>query len=54
MLQPNRQNANAIFQQMMNNNPQFAQFVRENEGKTAEQIAADYGINPALLNNLLK
>jgi hypothetical protein len=41
-------NPDAFMQRMMQTNPQFAEFVNTNRGKTPEQIAADYGldINP--------
>ena len=41
-------NPDAFMQRMMQTNPQFAEFVNANRGKTPEQIAADYGldINP--------
>ena len=41
-------NPDAFMERMMQTNPQFAEFVNANRGKTPEQIAADYGldINP--------
>lgn len=42
-------NADEIYADMMNNNQQFREFVRNNQGKTAEQIAEEYGINLSLL-----
>lgn len=36
---------NAVANMMMQQNPQFAQFVRNNQGKTPEQVAAQYGID---------
>lgn len=39
------QDPNKLYQDLMKNNPQFAQFVKDNEGKSPEQIAKDYGIN---------
>lgn len=41
-------NPDAFMAQMMQTNPQFAEFVNANRNKTPEQIAADYGldINP--------
>lgn len=38
-------NKQTVFNDMMSNNPQFAQFVKNCEGKSIEQICADYGIN---------
>lgn len=34
---------------LMQSNPQFAQFVNENRGKTPAQIAQEHGIDPSLL-----
>ena len=39
--------------QMMQNNPQFADFVRQNQGKTLQQIATENGIDPNMLSGLL-
>ena len=50
----NQQNPNVIFNQMMRTNPQFAKFVNDNKGKTPEQIANDYGIDPSLIQKFLK
>ena len=36
---------NAMFDQMMQSNPQFAQFVNANKGKSAEQICQENGID---------
>ena len=38
-------NPQALFNQMMRNNPQFAQFVEQNKGKSPEQIAKDYNVD---------
>ena len=38
-------NPEQIAQQMMQNNPQFWQFVESNRGKTPEQVAREYGID---------
>lgn len=46
-------NANAMFSSLMNSNPQFASFVRENANLTPEQIADKYGVNPDMLGRLL-
>lgn len=50
---------NALYNQMLQNNPQFAQFVKENQGKTPEQVAQAYGIDinekanpPAMLGRI--
>lgn len=47
-------NPNAIYQQLMQTNPQFRQFVQQNQGKSAEQIAQDYGVDLSTVQNLLK
>ena len=38
-------NPDQIAQQMMQNNPQFRQFVEANRGKTPEQVAREHGID---------
>lgn len=38
-------NPEQIAQQMMQNNPQFRQFVEQNKGKTPEQVAREYGVD---------
>lgn len=38
-------NPEQVAQQMMQNNPQFRQFVEANKGKTPEQVAKEYGID---------
>lgn len=45
---------NAIYQQMLRNNPQFAQFAQSVQGKTPEQVCREYGIDPAILNGMLR
>lgn len=35
-------------------NPQFAEFVRQNQGKSPEQIAADYGVDMNLVRELMR
>ena len=47
-------NPDAMFRQMMNNNPEFARFVNENIGRTPEQIAQAYGIDVNMLNQLIR
>ena len=42
-------NPDDLFNQMMENNPQFRQFIEANKGKSVEQIAKENGINPQLL-----
>lgn len=38
-------NPQQMFQSMMQNNPQFRQFVEQNKGKTPEQVAQEHGID---------
>ena len=45
---------NQMFNSMMQTNPQFAEFVRKNRGKTVEQIAKENGVDLGLIKNLLK
>lgn len=47
-------NPNAIFSQMLNQNPQFRQFVERNKGKSAEQILSENGIDLSILKDLLR
>lgn len=48
------QNPDQILQMFAQKNPQFAQFMRTNQGKSPQQIAADYGIDMSLVQQLLK
>lgn len=43
-------NPQAMYDDMLKNNPQFAKFVEETKGKKPEDIAKAYNIDPALLN----
>lgn len=45
-------NPDALFNNMMQSNPQFKDFVEQNKNKTPEEIIRSYGANPALLNLL--
>lgn len=47
-------NPDAVFKDMISNNPQFADFVNKNRGKSAEQIAKEYGVDISALNRLMK
>ena len=38
-------NPNAIYNQMLNSNPQFKNFIEQNKGKSPEQIAQENGID---------
>lgn len=46
-------NPEQIAQQMMQNNPQFRQFVEANKWKTPEQVAKEHGIDLAQFKNMM-
>lgn len=46
-------NPERVFQQMMQNNPQFRQFVEQNKGKTPEQVARENGIDLNQFKNMM-
>lgn len=46
-------NPEQIAQQMMQNNPQFRQFVEANKGKTPEQVAKEHGIDLNQFKNMM-
>ena len=48
------QNPDQLLQMFAQKNPQFAQFLRVNQGKSPQQIAADYGIDMSLVQEILK
>lgn len=43
-------NPQAMYDEMIKTNPQFAKFVEDNKGKTAEEIAKANNLDPALLS----
>lgn len=47
-------NPEQIARQMMQNNPQFRQFVEANKGKTPEQVAREYGVDIGQLKQMMK
>lgn len=47
-------NPDAVMRMMEQKNPQFAQFVKDNEGKSPEQIANDYGLDWGMIQGFLK
>jgi len=47
-------NPDAILNQMLNNNPQFRQFMDANKGKSPEQIAQENGIDMNMVRNLMR
>lgn len=53
ILQMAKGNPDAVFNNMMQTNPQFARFVKECEGKTPDQIAREHGISPDVLKRLM-
>ena len=48
------QDPRQVAQLMAQRNPQFAEFLRQNQGKSPEQIAADYGIDMNLVRELTR
>lgn len=53
ILQMAKGNPDAFFEQMVKTNPQFARFVDECRGKKPEQIIQRYGLDPALIRNIM-
>ena len=47
-------NPNAAIQLLSQRNPQFAQFLHQNQGKSPEQIANDYGIDWNMVQSIMK
>lgn len=47
-------NPNRLYQDLMSNNEQFRNFVNQNQGKSPEQIAQEYGLNLNPILNLLR
>ena len=50
----NGRDPNAVIQMMAQKNPQFAQFLQQNRGKTPEQIAKEYGLDWDMVKNFMK
>lgn len=48
------QNPQQLVQSFAAQNPQFAEFLRQNQGKSPEQIAAERGIDMGLLQQILR
>ena len=48
------QDPRQVAQLMAQRNPQFAEFMRQNQGKSPEQIAADYGIDMNFVRDLMR
>ncbi len=47
-------NPQGVFDNLMQTNPQFRKFINDNQGKSVEQIAQNYGVDLNALNNLMK
>lgn len=50
----NGQNPDTVMKLFAQKNPQFAQFFRDNQGKSPQQIAQDYGLDWNMVQNFLK
>ena len=50
----NGQNPDTVMKLFSQKNPQFAQFLRDNQGKSPQQIAQDYGIDWGMIQGFLK
>ena len=50
----NGQNPDTVMKLFAQKNPQFAQFLQDNQGKSPEQIARDYGLDWNMVQNFLK
>jgi hypothetical protein len=48
------QDPQQVARNLMQRNPQFAAFVQQNQGKTVEQIAGEYGINLDLVRSMMR
>lgn len=50
----NGQNPDVVMKLFAQKNQQFAQFVKDNQGKSPEQIAKDYGLDWNMVQGFLK
>ena len=50
----NGQNPDTVMKLFAQKNPQFAQFLRDNHGKSPQQIAQDYGLDWNMVQSFLK
>ena len=50
----NGQNPDTVMNLFAQKNPQFAQFLRDNQGKSPQQIAQDYGLDWGMVQGFLK
>lgn len=46
-------NTDAVYQDLMQNNPQFSQFIEANKGKSIEQIARENNIDLSAVKRLI-
>lgn len=51
---PKQSKIEAMYNNLLRNNPQFRQFVKENEGKSIQDIAMEYDLDLSILKNLIK
>ena len=50
----NGQNPDTVMKLFAQKNPQFAQFLMDNQGKSPQQIAQDYGLDWSMIQGFLK
>ena len=50
----NGQNPDTVMKLFAQKNPQFAQFLLDNQGKSPQQIAQDYGLDWNMVHGFLK
>ena len=50
----NGQNPDTVIKLFAQKNPQFAQFLMDNQGKSPQQIAQDYGLDWNMVQGFLK
>ena len=50
----NGQNPDTVMNLFAQKNPQFAQFLRDNQGKSPQQIAQEYGLDWNMVQGFLK
>ena len=47
-------NPNEVYEEMINNDPEFRKFVKKNKNKSIKQIAKDYNVDPNYLKKFIK
>ena len=50
----NGQNPDTVIKMFAQKNPQFSQFLRDNQGKSPQQIAQEYGLDWNMVQGFLK